>query len=179
MHGVTRSALRGSQWRHLFRDVWVHKDLVDSRALRLQAVKLILGADAFVCGLTAAWIYGIDVQDSRGDLVWIGCLAGHRPRARPGCLVRQVTVDVVDLQEIDGVLITTELRTAFDCARWLTVVEGVVFADHLAHLGRVSPNSSAPMQSPIEVFEGCAALMRWSTSSSRSLSRRWRRGSDC
>jgi hypothetical protein len=34
---------------------------------------------------------------------------------------------------------TTELRTVFDCARWLNVVEGVVVADHFAHLGTVTP----------------------------------------
>jgi hypothetical protein len=39
---------------------------------------------------------------------------------------------------IAGAPITTPLRTAFDCARWLTVVEGTVVVDALTHSGRIS-----------------------------------------
>jgi hypothetical protein len=137
--GVSASALRGPQWRHVFRNVWAHKELPDDRATRFAAVRLVLPPDAFVCGLTAAWLYGIDVQDRRGDLVWIGCRRGHRLRTRPGCMVREITVAEADLHMVDGVLMTTPLRTVFDCGRWLTLVEAVVVADALAHADLTSP----------------------------------------
>jgi very-short-patch-repair endonuclease len=136
--GVSRSALRGDEWRHLLRDVWVHKDVADTREMRLAAVELVLPEHAFLCGLTPAWTYGIDVQDRRGDLIWVGCRTGHRLRTRPGCMVREITVDDDDLQLIDGVWMTTPLRTVFDCGRWLSLVEGVVVADALTHARLVS-----------------------------------------
>jgi hypothetical protein len=136
--GVTRSALRSAPWRHVFRDVWVHEDVPDSRALRFAAVRLILPDGAFVCGLTADWLYGIDVQDPRGDLIWIGCRTGCRLRARAGCTVREISVEDHDLQLIDGIWVTTPCRTVFDSGRWLTLVEGVVVADALTHAGLVT-----------------------------------------
>lgn len=134
--GVSRSALRRASWRHVFRDVWVHCEVPDDRETRLAAVRLVIGTAAFVCGPTAAWLHGIDVQDRRGQLVWVGCRNGTRLRARAGCTVREITVEDADVQWLGGVAVTTPLRTVFDCARWLSLVEGVVVADALAHAGR-------------------------------------------
>jgi hypothetical protein len=132
---VTRTALQSSPWRHVFRDVWVHEDVPDTREMRLAAVALILGDGAFVCGPTTAWIYGTEVQDRRGELVWVGCLTGSRLRTRQGCLTREITVDASDLQVVNGITMTTPLRTVFDCTRWLSLIESVVVADALAHAG--------------------------------------------
>jgi hypothetical protein len=143
VYGVTRSVLQGSQWRHVFRDVWVHCKVPDTREMRLEAVRLVLRDGAFVCGLTAAWICGIEAQDRRGDLVWVGCRTGSRLRTRTGCLTREITVDDSDLQVVNGITLTTRLRTIFDCARWLPLVEGVVVADAIAHDGAVSPDDLA------------------------------------
>lgn len=134
-YGVSRRALRGSEWRNIFRGVWAHRDLPDDRETRLAAVCLILPVGAFVCGLTAAWLRGADAQDHRFDHVWVGCRTGHRLRTRAGCLVREITVDDTDLEDIDGAWVTTPVRTVFDCSRWLGLVEAVVVADALAHAG--------------------------------------------
>jgi hypothetical protein len=135
VHGISTSALQGPAWRHIFREVWAHCELPDTRETRLAATRLVLADDAFVCGLTAAWLYGIDVQDARGDLVWVGNRNGRRCRQRSGCLVREITVTDDDLACLDDLVVTTPVRTAFDCARWLPLVEGVVVADALAHDG--------------------------------------------
>jgi very-short-patch-repair endonuclease len=136
--GVSKFALRSSEWRHLFRDVWIHKSVEDTLATRVAAAGLVLGAEGFLCGLTAAWIHGIDVQDRRGSLVWVGRPTGSWRRPRAGCLVREITIADSDLQVINGTAVTTPLRTAFDCARWLTLVEAVVVADALAHAGLIT-----------------------------------------
>jgi Protein of unknown function (DUF559) len=136
---VSRSALRSAPWRNVFRDVWVHDDVPDSPKLRFAAVKLVLPVGAFVCGLTAAWLYGIDVQDRRQGLIWYGCRTGRKLRTRPGCLCREITIEDADLQFIDGIYVTTPLRTVFDCGRWLSLVEAVVVADALMHAELVSP----------------------------------------
>jgi hypothetical protein len=135
---VSSSALRRDPWRHLFRDVWTHVSTEDTQATRVAAARLVLGAEGFLCGLTAAWIYGVDVQDRRSQLVWMGRPNGSWRRARPGCLVREITVEAGDLICVEGAMVTTPLRTAFDCARWLSLTEAVVVADALAHCGRIS-----------------------------------------
>ncbi len=135
--GVSRSALRSSVWRKLLRNVWVHCEVPDSRELRLAAIKLVLGPYAFICGPTAAWVYGIDVQDPRGALIWVGYRGPTRPRQRAGTTVQQVGARDEELVVVDGVAMTTPLRTAFDCARWLSVIEGVVVADALAHMNAI------------------------------------------
>lgn len=139
--GVTKFALQGPAWRHVFRDVWVHTEVEDTLSVRIEAAKLVLGQDGFLCGLTAAWIYGVDVQDRRSLLVWMGRRTGDWRRVRTGCLVREITVVNSDLQLIDEAPITTPVRTAFDCARWLSLTEAVVVADALAHSGLVTPEA--------------------------------------
>lgn len=156
--GVSRSSLRGSQWRNVFRSVWANVDLPDSREMRLAAVRLVLPEGDFVCGLTAAWLYGIDVQDRRGELVWMGCRTGRRLRVRPGCLIREITVEDSDLQMVDGVLMTTPLRTVFDCGRWLSLVEGVVVADAIAHSGAVTRDELAAYAKSHRALRGVRRL---------------------
>lgn len=154
--GISKSVLRGREWRQVLRGVWVHRDLEDSRELRLAAAKLVLAAGSFICGPTAAWIHGIDVMHPHPDRLWIGCLPGRRVRARAGYIVKQVSVDPADLVELDGAVITSPLRTAFDCARWLPLVEGVVVADALSHERRFTP---AQFSSYIAVHRGLRGVV--------------------
>jgi very-short-patch-repair endonuclease len=108
-------------------------EVPDTREVRLAGVRLILGNGAFVCGPTAAWIYGTDIQDRLDLVMWIGCQVTRRPRPRSGCTVRVLSIEDGDLRLMDGIAITTELRTVFDCGRWLPLVDAVVVADSLAH----------------------------------------------
>jgi Protein of unknown function (DUF559) len=156
--GLSRRSLYGSQWRHVFRNVWAHVDLPDTRENRLAAVRLVLPEGCFICGLTAAWSCGIDVQDRRSDLIWMGGRTGRRLRARAGCLIREITVDDHDLQMVDGVLMTTPLRTVFDCGRWLSVVEGTVVADAIAHEGLVTHDELTTYSTTHRALRGIRTL---------------------
>ena len=133
--GISDSALRRGPWRHVFRNVWIHEAQADDRPTRLAAVRLVLGKHAFVCGLTAAWLYGVDADDPRRQLVWVGCPTGSRLRTREGCYTREVTIKAADLDLAGGVLLTTPVRTIYDCARWLSPAEGLVVAEALIHDG--------------------------------------------
>jgi hypothetical protein len=155
---VSRRSLYGAQYRHVLRGVWMHVDLTDTRERRLAAVRLVLPMGYFICGLTAAWIHGIDVQDRRAGLVWIGCRTGGRLRTRLGCLVREITVGDSDLEMIDGVLITTPLRTVFDCGRWLSVAEGTVVADAIAHAGAITKAELAAYTKTHRALRGIRTL---------------------
>ncbi len=123
----------------MFREVWVHTSVEDTLSMRMAAAKQVLGDDGFLCGLTAAWIHVIYTQDRRAGLVWVGRPTGSWRRPRAGCLIREITVAPDDLELVGGALVTTPLRTAFDCARWLSLVEAVVVADALAHAGLITP----------------------------------------
>jgi hypothetical protein len=136
--GISGSALRSKPWRHLFRGVWVHQSVEDSRELRLAAVRLVVPDRAVACGLTAAWMYGVDVR-RYGDLDVHVCFPkGGRVRARTGMRVSQETLADTDIVTIDGLRVTTAVRTAFDCARWLHGVERVVVVDALTHANLVT-----------------------------------------
>ena len=67
--GLTRNSLQSAPWRRIFREVWVHADVADSLEMRLAAVRLVLPLRAVVCGLTAAWLHGLDVR-RLDDLPW-------------------------------------------------------------------------------------------------------------
>lgn len=58
-------------------------------------------------------------------------------RKQSGLVVCQETLDPSDIARIDGVQVTTPLRTAFDCLRLLRFAERLVVADALAHMGLV------------------------------------------
>lgn len=131
--GLTDKALESAAWRQLFRNVWVYADVPDSRELRLAAARLVLPEHGVLCGLTAAWVHGVDVRREDDLDVHVGFAKGRRVRQQAGLSVCQESLDESDWLVVDGVRVTTPVRTAFDCLRWLHRVEGVVVADALTH----------------------------------------------
>ena len=136
--GLSPSALRSAPWVHVFRDVWVHRSVADTRELRLAAARLILPERAVLCGETAAWLHGVDVRRQADLDVHASFPEGGRIRPRIGLKVCQETLDADDVELLDGVLTTSPLRTAFDCIRWLRDVDGIVVVDALAHAGLIT-----------------------------------------
>jgi hypothetical protein len=137
-HGVTSRMLDGQEWRRLFHDVWVHAAVPDTREIRLAAVALVLPAYAVICGPTAAWLYGADVR-RRDDLdIHVSFPKGRRRRRQQGLVVTQETLAVADVWEIRGIHVTSPVRTAFDCLRFLNRMEAVVAADALTQLRRTT-----------------------------------------
>jgi very-short-patch-repair endonuclease len=110
----------------------------DTRENRLAAARLVIPSHGVLCGLTAAWIYQADVR--RGDDldVQVGFPEGKRIRNQSGLVVSQETLAPVDVWRIDGVNVTSPVRTAFDCLRLLRGRERLVVADALTHLGVTS-----------------------------------------
>jgi very-short-patch-repair endonuclease len=52
--------------------------------------------------------------------------------------MREVTIDAADLDLANGLLLTTPVRTLYDCARWLAPAERLVVADAFVHDGLVA-----------------------------------------
>jgi hypothetical protein len=130
--------LQSLPWRQVFRGIWVHASVPDSREMRLAAAKLILPPHAVLCGQTAAWIYGADVRREDDLDVHVSFPKGARIRKRPGLVVSQETLAPDDVRTIDGVAMTSPVRTVFDCLRLLRGFERLVVADALTGLRRVS-----------------------------------------
>lgn len=134
--GVSRHALTGPAWRRLFRNVWLAAHLPVDRATWLAAARLVLPVDAVLCGLSAADCYGVDVR-RQDDVEVHAAFADTVPRQRAGMRLRRLMLAADEVVAIGGWLVTTPMRTAFDCARWLPTTEAVVVVDALAHAGLI------------------------------------------
>ena len=136
--GLTKSLLRNPVWRQVFQGVWAHVDLEDTRANRLAAARLVLPPHGVLCLLTAAWVYGADVRRDDDLNVHCGFPKGKRIRNQPGLVVSQETLRPSDIWLIEGVAVTSPVRTAYDCLRLLRGWDRLVVADALTHLGVTS-----------------------------------------
>jgi hypothetical protein len=109
--GVLRRPLRG---------VYLTADVPDSPASRAACAALLLPPESIVCDASAAWILGIDIYE-QGVVeqgVWLEVVAidGHDRARRPELLGGKRALAVGDISEIDGVRLTSPLRTACDIA---------------------------------------------------------------
>ncbi|HEX4815703.1 MAG TPA: DUF559 domain-containing protein [Nonomuraea sp.] len=89
---------------------------------------------AVACRQTAATIWGLDVLPSPQD-DWPIELTASSHLAVPGCVTYVASLPGHDVTEHEGVRITTQERTALDCARWLPRMEGVAILDQFARRG--------------------------------------------
>jgi len=136
--GLTRHVLRSSTWRPVTRGVWIAASETVDRSVWVDAARLVLPVDAVLCGPSAANDYGVDVRATDDLLVHVA-FDGQVPRRRPGMALRQVELRPEEVVVRGRWLMTTQLRTAFDCARWLPLVDAVVLIDAMAHAGLVDP----------------------------------------
>lgn len=132
---VTKAQLRGPFYVRLFPDVYVHRSVPTTPAVRARAAALLVqpcrGAAA---GWSAAEVLGASCGPWNAPAEVVA--PGHL-RPRPGLVVRQAGLQ--DTGVADGVRVTSPLRTAWDLARRLDVVEAVVAVDALAATRRKRP----------------------------------------
>jgi hypothetical protein len=137
--GVGWRELAGPLWRTPFRDVhvWSATDRSSPRQRALEAAPLLPDQGA-VGGWAAAAIGNAVELDGRGPSgdeqqpVLLCLPRSARVRRGPGVLPLRSRLDDGDITEVDGIRVTTPLRTAFDIARRGTLEEGVVAVDYLA-----------------------------------------------
>jgi hypothetical protein len=134
--GLTRHVLNGPRWRQVVRGVWAPADLEITRAVLVDAARLVLPVDGVLCGLSAATECGIDVRAFNDVTVHVA-FDRQIPRRRPGLSLRQVALRAEEVTTHGSWLVTAPLRTAFDCGRWLPLVEAVVVIDAMAHAGLI------------------------------------------
>ena len=120
--GVTRSQLSHllgtGQVRRAMRNVYVSSSVPDTLVTRAQAAALAISPSSVVCDRTAAWIWGLDVLDYR-ELDFLPpletyVLRGCNPSQRKECDGGQRDLAPHDVCEVNGLRVTTPLRTALD-----------------------------------------------------------------
>lgn len=120
--GISRKRLIAAESdglvRRVLRGVYVPADLPDSIELRAACAALVVAKGSVVRDRTAAWIHGVDVLTHPEHEVLPpveSCVARFKaPSARRG--VDGGTRDLAphDVMAVDGLLVTTPLRTALD-----------------------------------------------------------------
>ncbi|MGH3569935.1 MAG: DUF559 domain-containing protein [Pseudonocardia sp.] len=140
---VTARQLRGPRFRQLFHDIYVRADVEVNLALRSDAAYLLVEGRGVLGGYSAAEILGASCgpTDAPAEVVVPG---GHQ-RAQPGLCVHRGLLLPDEMTEVDGIGVTTPIRTAYDLACGPTLVEAVVAVDALAYAHRFEPATLAVM----------------------------------
>jgi hypothetical protein len=91
----------------------------------------VLPPGAVIAGISALWLHGVDVRRRVDEPIHVVSTPGRRPPARHGLIVaRPARLADGDITTIDGLAVTTSLRSAFDIARG-DMTEAVVAVDAL------------------------------------------------
>lgn len=137
--GVSRRQLQGGPWRRVFhgRYRWVGTE--GGEDLRLRGIASGLPEGFAFAGVTAARLLGIELQAGRHPEVIVppSAVLSTRAQAR----VRRVHLEPEDVVWRAGLPVTSPLRTCFDLAGRLPVVEGVVALDLALHVNLVQEDS--------------------------------------
>ncbi len=124
----------------MFRGVYVAASVPDSPELRARALALVIPRGVIACDRSASWLHGIDVHTwAEQDLlppVEACVLRGDDPTERPE--VRSRTRDLAphDIVTVDGLQVTSPLRTALDLGCHLFRADALAALDQFrGHFG--------------------------------------------
>jgi hypothetical protein len=140
--GVPRSVLdtltRRALVRQVVHGVYVAVQVVDSIELRADALALVVPETAVITDRTAAWLHGVDALPRSAvhemPPIQIFGRTGSRLR-RPGVAsgIRELLDS--DITVVNGLLVTTPLRTALDLGRNLRRFDALAALDGLLRAG--------------------------------------------
>lgn len=154
---VTAGELRGRRFERLFPDTYVSaRSTSPDLMLRSHAAYRYVAGRGVVSGYSSAEVLGASCgpEDAPADVTILeggqrahrGLLV-HRTSLAPGEIGEVLTLrratrlrETPEVRPLRGVWTTTPLRTAFDLARRLDLVEGVVAVDRLANVYAFSPD---------------------------------------
>lgn len=131
---LTARQLRGSSWRRLFPDVYVHRGLGVTHELRATAAGGLLLPDDVVTGVSAAVLWGVPLAGVDDDVEMTRWPGSHPVRV-PGLRVRRADLDDRTVVRRRGVHVTTRERTAVRVAGALPLDDAVAAVDQLVLAG--------------------------------------------
>src|SRR4051794_27036723 len=173
---VTPDQLRGPRFRRLFPDTYVRaEDRVDL-ALRSRAGYRYVEGRGVLAGYSAAELLGASYGPADAP-VEVLLLDGPQ-RDHAGLLVRRDRIAPREIVEVDGVRLTSPLRTAYDLGRGDDPVEAVVAVDALARVCGFEPDLLLNFAVHYRAHAATAGSPRCSASPTGAPARRWRPGCD-
>ncbi|MBD8869129.1 type IV toxin-antitoxin system AbiEi family antitoxin domain-containing protein [Nocardioides donggukensis] len=126
---------------HPIHGVYHARQLPDSLGLRLAVLRLVVPEDAVVTDRTAAWLLGAPMALAPGDHLVVPRVSMFRPpgyRLRNGLAASgERMLDDDEITEIDGIRVTTPLRTACDLGRLLHRDQAMAGLDQMLRVSRV------------------------------------------
>ena len=134
---VARAQLYGPRYRRVYPDVYLPAGLELNLATRSRAAYLLVrDRGGVLAGYSAAVALGADCAppDAPAEV-----LVAANTRAHPRLRICRGTAAERDVTTVDGMRVTAPLRTAWDLARRLPLVEAVVAVDALANTGSFAP----------------------------------------
>jgi len=134
---LTRAQLYGPRYRRVYPDVYLPAGLALNLATRSRAAYLLVrDGGGVLAGYSAAVALGADCapRDAPAEV-----LVAANTRAHPGLRIGRGIAAEQDVTTVDGMRVTAPLRTAWDLARRLPLVEAVVAVDALADTGSFAP----------------------------------------
>jgi len=141
---LSRRQLQSRAWVRLFRDVFVHREVVLTETVRARALVLVMPPDAVLAGRTAAWHHGV-WRPAPGQVLPLeyarrrSTSGGQRTGVQQSRRVLDLEPDAwCDVMDIAGLPVLSPMRTCFDLMRERALVEAVVVADAYAHSGLFS-----------------------------------------
>ena len=125
--------------RRMLKGVYVATSIEDSLTLRATALEFVVPPTAVVTDETAAWLFGADVLPPGSHLeippVCMFQLAGNNRLRNQLCASGQRTLLPEDLTAVEGIKVTTPIRTAWDLGRLRNRDRAIVALDGLLRLG--------------------------------------------
>ncbi len=134
---VTPKVLRGPRFRRLFTGIYIRADAEITFEVRSRAAHLLVAGRGALGGFSAAELLGASCGPLAGPAEIV--VPRGRVTPRPGLLVRHHELASDEVTEVDGCAVTSPLRTAYDLARRLPLVEAVVAVDALAYVWGIVP----------------------------------------
>jgi hypothetical protein len=132
---ITHRRLAGATWRRLFQDVYVHRDVPVTHALRAGAVSLLLPR-AVVSGCSAAVLWGVDLAGP-GDDVEVTLPPGSHMVRLLGVRARRAALLEHDVLHRLDTAVTSPEATAVRLASVLALDHAVAAVDQLVATGFV------------------------------------------
>ncbi|MFC7484645.1 hypothetical protein ACFQX7_37910 [Luedemannella flava] len=125
---LTQTQLRGKAWRRLLRGVYADAELPVTHELRCHAVAAhLLPEGGAIAGRSAAALLQVGLV---GFAEPVEILVPTCARPRMSDVIAHVSaVEASDRCRIQGMPVTTPLRTCWDLAQWLPAEEAVVLLD--------------------------------------------------
>ena len=137
---LTRNQLRGPTWRRVWPDLYVHRDVEVTHALRARTATALLVPGSVVTGCSAAVLWGVDLAAADSD-VELTIPPGHHPVRVAGLQVRRGRLPDGWVCRRRGVAVTTPEATAVRVAAALPDDDAVVAVDRLVASGVVDLES--------------------------------------